>query len=256
MKSYSQIVWAKITDSKDIVSHCLNLSVGGKWIQRAPWRRQVPVAVAGWGQCGTSPISLQEQRLCCHWRFLSVCNAGLPQFLYSENRADIGWFTTLQDYCHHVPLTLSPDLANLSLEFSPEIKRNNNISEQSLYSRFLWISFVESLVCSWPQLETVLWLLVDNNERGVLLAPGLERMRNLEGDVTMRCPEAWRIPISQIQSLPARVAVVREEIREIPGFSGFGIESSPLPPLRSKGKLIYRLRETCPEIAMSLIRVT
>lgn len=102
----------------------------------------------------------------------------------------------------------------------------------------------------------MLWLLVDNNERGVLLAPGLERMRNLEGDVTMRCPEAWRIPISQIQSLPARVAVVREEIREIPGFSGFGIESSPLPPLRSKGKLIYRLRETCPEIAMSLIRVT
>jgi hypothetical protein len=157
---YSWMLWAKFSDRKDIVSHCLPREfheIG----------RLVPVVVASWRHCGTSVMSLKGQWLCCHSTFPSLCNADLPRFLSFENRADKCWSVPLQDYCHHLPVILTLDWARLSLDFSPE-RRSYNISGQWSDSRCLWVYFVQSLACLWIYLETVFWLLVDNNERKVL----------------------------------------------------------------------------------------
>lgn len=128
--------------------------------------RLAPVVVTGWRPCGTRLMSLKGQRLCCHSVFPSLHNADLPWFLSLENRVGKCWCITLQDYCHHLPVILTPDWAKLSLEFSPE-RKSYNISGQWFDSRCLSSSFVQSLTCLWIQLETGFWLLVDNNERKV-----------------------------------------------------------------------------------------
>lgn len=79
---YSWLLWAKFSDRKDIVSHCLPRELHEVG-------RLVPVVMAaGWRYCVWYKADVSQRTKCCHSTLPTLCNADILQFLSFENRAD------------------------------------------------------------------------------------------------------------------------------------------------------------------------